>query len=360
MTRPFNFSPGPATIPEPVLRRAAEELLDWHGTGTSVMEMSHRGKEFMAIQAEAEALLRELLAVPAGYKVLFLQGGAIGQNAIVPMNLLRGRASADYVNTGEWAKRSMAEAAHYCAVKVAASAEANGFTAIPPQTEWKLDPQAAYVHICSNETIGGLEFHWTPQTGEVPLVADMSSNILSRPIEVSRYGLIYAGAQKNIGPAGLTLVIVDERLLGGALATTPSAFDYTIQAANNSMINTPPTFAVYMAGLVFQWIKDLGGLAAMAERNRQKAELLYACLDRSSFYSNAIAAADRSLMNVPFHLPDARLDAPFLEGARAAGLLQLKGHRVVGGMRASIYNAMPVEGVRALVAYLREFERKNG
>ena len=360
MIRPFNFSPGPAALPESVLRQAADELLDWHGSGMSVMEMSHRGKEFMSVQAEAEALLRELLAIPERYKVLFLQGGAIGQNAIVPMNLLRGKTRADYVHTGEWAKRSMAEAAHFCEVHVAASAEANGFTAIPPQSEWQLDPAAAYVHICANETIGGLEYHWTPDTGTVPLVADMSSSILSRPIDVARYGLIYAGAQKNIGPAGLTLVIVDEALLGAALPTTPSAFDYTVQAANNSMINTPPTFAIYLAGLVFRWIKAEGGLAAMGDRNREKARLLYACIDKSGFYRNAIAAADRSIMNVPFHLPDAALDAPFLEGAKDAGLLQLKGHRIFGGMRASIYNAMPIEGVRALVAYMNDFARTHG
>ena len=360
MTRPFNFSPGPAVLPEPVLRQAAEEMLDWHGTGMSVMEMSHRGKDFMGIQAEAEALLRKLAGIPDSYKVLFLQGGAIGQNAIVPMNLLRGRASADYVHTGEWAKRSMAEAAHFCRVNVAASAESNGFTAIPPQREWRLDPDAAYVHICANETIGGLEYHWVPDTKGVPLVADMSSNILSRPIDVSRYGLIYAGAQKNIGPAGLTLVVVDERLLGGALPTTPSAFDYTVQAANNSMINTPPTYAIYLAGLVFRWIEDQGGLSAVGDRNRAKAELLYDCIDRGGFYRNGIAPADRSLMNVPFHLPDARLDAEFLDGAKAAGLIQLKGHRIVGGMRASIYNAMPIEGVRALVAYMKDFAARRG
>jgi phosphoserine aminotransferase len=355
MTRPYNFSPGPAALPEAVLRKAADELLDWHGTGMSIMEMSHRGKDFMAVQAEAEALLRELLQIPADYKVLFLQGGAIGQNAIVPMNLLRGHAAADYVNTGEWAKRSMAEASHFCKVNVAASGEASGFNAIPPQSQWRLDAEAAYVHICSNETISGLEFQWTPDTGAVPLVADMSSNILSRPVDVSRYGLIYAGAQKNIGPAGLTLVIVDERLLGGALATTPSAFDYTVQAANNSMINTPPTFAVYLAGLVFRWIKDQGGLVAMDERNGAKAKVLYDCIDASGYYRNTIAPADRSLMNVTFHLPDPNLDAAFLEGAKAAGLVQLKGHRVIGGMRASIYNAMPVEGAQALARYMKEF-----
>ncbi|MEO8079697.1 MAG: 3-phosphoserine/phosphohydroxythreonine transaminase [Caldimonas sp.] len=360
MSRPFNFSPGPAALPEPVLRQAAAEMLDWHGAGMSVMEMSHRGKEFMSIQAEAEGRLRSLLSIPANYKVLFLQGGAIGQNAIVPMNLLRGRTRADYVNTGEWAKRSMVEAAHFCTVNVAASAESNGFTAIPPQAGWQLDPEAAYVHICSNETIGGLEYHWVPDTGDVPLVADMSSNILSRPIDVSRYGLIYGGAQKNIGPAGLTLVIVRDDLLGGALPTTPSAFDYTLQAANGSMINTPPTFAIYLAGLVFAWIEGEGGLAAIAERNRAKAALLYDCIDASGFYSNAIAKADRSLMNVPFHLRESGLDSAFLEGAKDAGLVALKGHRLVGGMRASIYNAMPLEGAQALVAYMREFERQHG
>ncbi len=360
MNRPYNFSPGPATLPEAVLRQAADELLDWHGTGMSIMEMSHRGKDFMAVQAEAESLLRELLAIPATYKVLFLQGGAIGQNAIVPMNLLRGRTSADYVNTGEWAKRSIAEAGRFCKVNVAASAEASGFTAIPPQSQWQLDPEAAYVHICSNETISGLEYHWTPDTGAVPLVADMSSNILSRPIDVSRYGLIYAGAQKNIGPAGLTLVIVRDDLLGGALPTTPSAFDYTVQAGSDSMINTPPTYAIYTAGLVFQWLKAQGGPAAMAGLNQAKADLLYAALDASAFYRTKIARTDRSRMNVTFHLPEPSLDVPFLEGAKAAGLLNLKGHRIVGGMRASIYNAMPIEGVRALVSYLHEFEASHG
>ena len=256
MPRPYNFSPGPAALPEPVLRQAASEMLDWNGTGLSVMEVSHRGKEFMALQAGIEADLRELLAIPPTYKVLFLQGGAIGQNAIVPMNLLRGRKSADYVNTGAWSIRSIAEASRYARVNVVASGEASGFTAIPPQAEWRLDPDAAYVHICANETIGGLEYHWVPDTGAVPLVADMSSNILSRPIDVSRYGCIYGGAQKNIGPAGLTFVIVRDDLLGGALPITPEAFDYTVQAANNSMINTPPTFAIYLAGLVFRWIAE--------------------------------------------------------------------------------------------------------
>ena len=360
MTRVFNFSPGPATIPEPVLRQAADELLDWHGTGVSVMEMSHRGADFLGIQAEAESLLRELLAIPSNYKVLFLQGGAIGQNAILPMNLLRGRVSADYVNTGEWSKRSMAEAERFCKVHVVASSAADGFSEIPAFDRWQLDPGAAYVHICSNETIGGLEYHRTPDTGDVPLVADMSSNILSRPMDVSRYGCIYGGAQKNIGPAGLTLVIVRDDLLGGALPITPSAFDYTVQAANNSMINTPPTFAIYMAGLVFQWLKARGGLAAMEAVNRKKATLLYGAIDASGLYENRVVPGDRSLMNVTFHLKDAALDKPFLEGAKAAGLVALKGHRVVGGMRASIYNAMPLEGVQALVAYMNDFEVRKG
>jgi phosphoserine aminotransferase len=359
MTRPFNFSPGPAALPEPVLRQAAEEMLDWNGSGMSVMEMSHRGKEFMAIQAEAEANLRELLAIPGNYKVLFLQGGAIGQNAIVPMNLLRGRDKAAYVNTGEWSTRSVAEAAHYCRVEIAASAEANGFTAIPKQAEWHVDADAAYLHICSNETIGGLEFHWTPDTGDVPLVADMSSNILSRPIPVARYGLIYGGAQKNIGPAGLTFVIVRDDLLGGAMKTTPQAFDYTVQAANNSMINTPPTYAIYIAGLVFRWLKAQGGLPAIEAQNRAKAALLYETIDAGSFYGNKIAHDDRSIMNVTFHLADASLDGAFLEAAKAQGLLNLKGHRIVGGMRASIYNAMPLEGAHALAVFMKSFAARH-
>ena len=360
MTRVFNFSAGPAALPEPVLGKAAEEMLDWHGSGMSVMEMSHRGKEFIAIHAEAESLLRELLVVPANYKVLFLQGGAIGQNAFVPMNLLRGKASADYVNTGEWSKKSIKEAKKYCTVNVAASAEASHFTHVPKQDAWKLDPNAAYVHICSNETIGGVEYHWTPDTGEVPLVADMSSNLMSRPVDVGRYGLIYGGAQKNIGPAGLTIVIVRDDLIGHASAVTPSAFDYKQQADNDSMLNTPPTYAIYIAGLVFQWLKAQGGLAAMEAHNRAKAALLYDYLDSTSFYTSPVAREDRSLMNVPFKLRDESLDEAFLKGAQARKMLQLKGHRSVGGMRASIYNAMPVEGVKTLVAYMKEFEASHG
>jgi phosphoserine aminotransferase len=360
MTRVFNFSAGPATLPESVLRQAADEMLDWRGSGMSVMEMSHRGKEFISIHAEAESLLRELLGVPSNYKVLFLQGGAIAENAIVPMNMLRGRASADYIDTGEWSKKSIKEAKKYCKVNVAASSEAGGYTSVPRQATWKLDPDAAYVHICSNETIGGVEYHWTPDTGDVPLVADMSSSFMSRPVDVGRYGLIYGGAQKNVGPAGVTLVIVRDDLIGQALPITPSAFDYKIQAENDSMFNTPPTYTIYIAGLVFNWIKAQGGLTAMEAHNRKKAAVLYDHLETTSFFYNPVAREDRSLMNVPFKLRDESLDEAFLKGAQARGMLQLKGHRSVGGMRASIYNAMPIEGVVALVEYMKEFEASHG
>lgn len=360
MTRVFNFSAGPAALPEPVLRRAAEEMLDWHGSGMSVMEMSHRGKEFISIHAKAEADLRELLAIPAHYKVLFLQGGAIAENAIVPMNMLRGKTSADYIDTGEWSKKSIKEAKKYAAVNVAASSAATGYDRVPPREQWQLDPNAAYVHICSNETIGGVEYHFTPDVGSVPLVADMSSNILSRPVDVSKYGLIYGGAQKNIGPAGLTIVIVRDDLIGKPHPALPSAFDYQLQAEADSMLNTPPTYAIYIAGLVFEWLKERGGLAAMDAHNRRKAAVLYDYLDTSAFYRSPVQRADRSLMNVPFKLKDESLDAAFLKGAEANGMLQLKGHRAVGGMRASIYNAMPIEGVQALVAYMKEFEARHG
>ncbi len=360
MSRVFNFSAGPAALPEPVLRRAAAEMLDWRGSGMSVMEMSHRGKEFMSIAAKAEADLRELLAVPANYKVLFMQGGAIAENAIVPMNLLRGHASADYVDTGEWSQRSLKEAQKYGRVNVAASAAEGGYTSIPPRATWRLDPEAAYVHICSNETIGGVQYHFVPDTGPVPLVADVSSEILSRPVDVTKFGLLYGGAQKNIGPAGLTIVIVREDLLGGALPCTPSAFDYAVVAEHGSMFNTPPTYAIYIAGLVFEWLKERGGLPAMAEHNARKAALLYDFLDQTAFYESRVARDCRSLMNVPFHLKNPALDAAFLKGAEARGLVQLKGHRLVGGMRASLYNAMPLEGVQALVRYLQDFEREHG
>ena len=359
MARAINFSAGPAALPEEVLKQAAAEMLDWHGSGMSVMEMSHRGKEFISIHAEAEADLRELLAVPKNYKVLFLQGGAIAENAIVPMNMLRGRGVADYVNTGEWSKKSIKEAKKYCAVNVAASSEDRGFSYIPPFDTWKLTKGSAYVHICSNETIGGLEYHWVPDTGEVPLVADMSSHILSRPVDVAKYGLIYGGAQKNIGPAGLTIVIVRDDLIGQALPVTPSAFDYKQQAENDSMFNTPPTYAIYIAGLVFRWIKQQGGLVEIEKRNIAKASLLYDFLDSSKFFISPIEKRDRSRMNVPFKLKDESLDGEFLKGAEAQRMVQLKGHRSVGGMRASIYNAMSIAGVQTLVDYMREFEVKR-
>jgi phosphoserine aminotransferase len=360
MSRVYNFSAGPAALPEPVLRQAAAEMLDWHGTGMSVMEMSHRGPAFMSIHAEAIALLRELLDVPSDYHVLFLQGGAIAENAIVPMNMLRGRDRADYIDTGEWSRRSIEEARKYATIRVAASAADTGYTTIPPRETWNLDPGAAYVHLCANETIGGVEYHFTPDVGDVPLVADVSSNILSRPLDVRRYGLLYGGAQKNIGPAGLTIVIVRRDLVGQAHPLTPSAFDYGLQAEADSMLNTPPTYAIYIAGLVFRWIRDQGGLKAMEARNRAKAELLYGTLDASSFYRCPVARDCRSWMNVPFKLADPSLDARFLQEAEAAGLVQLKGHRVVGGMRASIYNAMPLEGVQALVEHLKAFEKRWG
>jgi phosphoserine aminotransferase len=360
MTRVHNFSAGPAALPETVLRQAADEMLDWHGSGMSVMEMSHRGKEFIGIAAEAEALLRELLAVPANYKVLFMQGGAIGENAVVPMNLLRGKGSIDFVDTGEWSKKSIKEAKKYARANVVASSAETGYDRVPPRETWRLDPDAAYVHICSNETIGGVEYGFTPDVGAVPLVADMSSNLLSRPVDVAKYGLIYGGAQKNIGPAGLTIVIVRDDLIGEALPVTPSAFDYKTVADNDSMYNTPPTFAIYVAGLVFRWIKERGGLAAMEAHNRAKAALLYDFLDATGFYRSPVQRDSRSLMNVPFKLRDDALDAAFLKGAEERGMVQLKGHRSVGGMRASIYNAMPVEGVQALVAYMQEFEARHG
>ncbi len=358
--RVFNFSPGPAALPEEVLVQAAAEMLDWHGTGTSVMEMSHRGKEFIGIADKAEADMRALMAIPTDYAVLFLQGGAIGENAIVPMNLVRDRPVADYVNTGEWSKKSIKEAKKYVGVNVAASSEDRGFTYVPAQSTWKLSPGAAYVHICSNETIGGVEYPFTPDTGDVPLVADMSSNILSRVIDVSRYGVIYGGAQKNIGPAGLTIVIVRKDLLDQSLPITPSAFNWKEQAENDSMFNTPATYSIYIAGLVFEWLQRQGGVAAIEARNITKAALLYDCLDASSFYRNNVDRPSRSRMNVVFTLPDAALDEAFLKGAKERGMVQLKGHRSVGGMRASIYNAMPEAGVRALVEYMKSFEQQHG
>ncbi|HUW49675.1 MAG TPA: 3-phosphoserine/phosphohydroxythreonine transaminase [Sulfuricella sp.] len=360
MERIYNFSAGPAALPLEVLEQARDEMLNWRGCGMSVMEMSHRGKEFMGIAAEAEADLRELMRIPAGYKVLFLQGGASSQFAMVPMNLLRGRKSVDIVNTGIWSQKAIEEAEKFCTVNVVASSEDAKFSYAPTQDKWRLSKDAAYVHYTPNETIGGVEFHWIPETGDVPLVADMSSNILSGPLDVSRFGLIYAGAQKNIGPAGLCIVIVREDLIGQTLPGTPTMFDYKIHADNDSMYNTPPTYSLYIAGLVFKWLQRLGGLAEMDRRNNAKAALLYDYLDSGDFYHCPVAKDSRSRMNVPFTLKDAALDAEFLKQSKARGLAQLKGHRLLGGMRASIYNAMSLEGVKALVDFMREFEQKHG
>jgi phosphoserine aminotransferase len=356
----YNFSAGPAALPAEVLARARDELVDWNGCGMSVMEMSHRGKEFMSIAAKAEADLRELMKIPDNYKVMFLQGGASSQFAMVPINLLRGKNKADYVWTGAWGKKAIAEGKRYCSVNVAASSEADGFNSVPEPNAWKLDEDAAYVHYTPNETIGGVEFHWIPDVGSVPLVADMSSTILSRPVDVSRFGVIYAGAQKNIGPAGLTVVIVRDDLIGQPVEGQPVMFDYAIHASNESMYNTPPTYAWYLAGLVFEWLKEKGGLEAISIVNHGKARLLYDAIDASGFYANPVDVNCRSWMNVPFTLADANLDAVFLEEAGKAGLVTLKGHRSVGGMRASIYNAMPEEGVRTLVDFMADFEKRHG
>lgn len=359
MSKIYNFSAGPAVLPKDVLLKAREEMLDWHDSGMSVMEMSHRGKEFMQIAHEAETDLRDLLAIPSNYKVLFLQGGAHIQFSMIPLNLLGNKKAADYVSTGLWSEKAIAEAAKFCQVNVAASSKDKNFTYAPQQSEWQLNPDAAYVHYTSNETIGGVEIFWTPETGNVPLVADMSSHILSRPIDVSRYGLIYAGAQKNIGPAGLTIVIVREDLIGHVKSGTPTMLDYKIHADNDSMYNTPPTYGIYIAGLVFKWLKARGGLATMEKTNIEKANMLYSYLDASDFYQSPIAPENRSRMNVPFTLKDPALDSTFLAEANNRGLLQLKGHKLVGGMRASIYNAMPIEGVQTLVEFMQEFERTN-
>ncbi|MGY1489985.1 3-phosphoserine/phosphohydroxythreonine transaminase [Methylobacillus pratensis] len=360
MTQIYNFSAGPAVLPKEVLQQASEEMLDWHGSGMSVMEMSHRGKEFISIAQEAEADLRELLGIPANYKVLFLQGGAHAQFSMIPMNLLRGKKMADYLDTGIWAQKAIEEASRYCEVNIVASAAGQQYRQVPLQSQWKPNPDAAFLHYTSNETIGGLEMFWTPQVGDVPLVVDMSSHILSRPVDVSQYGLIYAGAQKNIGPAGLTIVIVREDLIGETLPGTPTMFDYKVHADNESMYNTPPTYGIYIAGLVFKWLKAKGGLAAIEKFNIKKSALLYDYLDSTDFYNSPIALENRSRMNIPFTLKDSVLDAEFLKQAQARGLLQLKGHRLLGGMRASIYNAMPLEGVQALVGFMQDFERAHG
>jgi len=375
MTRAWNFSAGPAAMPEAVLQQAASEMLDWHGSGMGVMEMSHRGKEFISIYEQAEADLRELLAVPAHFKILFMQGGGLAENAIVPLNLSQGGAM-DFVLTGSWSQKSHKEAAKYGTARVAATAQAEGFTRLPAPASWQIGSDSRYVHICSNETIHGVECHTLPDLQslgcQAPLVIDFSSHVLSRTIDWSRVGLAFGGAQKNIGPAGVTLVVVREDLLGHALPVCPSAFDYKLVADNDSMYNTPPTYGIYMAGLTFQWIArqregHLSGVAALEQRNIAKAQLLYDCIDNSALYVNEVDASCRSRMNVPFFLrgDDGKplLDAThprnaaFLEGAKARGLLQLKGHKSVGGMRASIYNAIPIEGVQALVDYLREFEK---
>ncbi|MDQ6966226.1 MAG: 3-phosphoserine/phosphohydroxythreonine transaminase [Mariprofundaceae bacterium] len=356
MARKFNFSAGPAMLPTAVIERAQAEMLDWNGSGMSVMEMSHRGKEYMSIAAKAEADLRDVLSIPDNYKVLFLQGGASSQFAAIPLNLMDDKTSADYLNTGMWSKKAIAEAKRYCTVNIAADTSGDGFTSVPTQAELKLNPDAAYVHYTPNETIGGVEFDYIPETNGVPLVADMSSTLLSRPLDVSRFGMIYAGAQKNIGPAGLCIVIIRDDLLSKASSICPTMFNYAIEAENGSMYNTPATYSWYMAGLVFAWIKEQGGLEAMGVVNKRKADKLYAVIDSGDFYGSPVAKNGRSWMNVPFTLADAELDAAFLKGATEKGLVTLKGHRSVGGMRASIYNAMPEAGVDALVAYMKEFQ----
>jgi phosphoserine aminotransferase len=359
--RVFNFAAGPATLPLPVLEQIRDELPDWQGSGMSVMEISHRSKAFIRVAEQAEQDLRELLAVPANYRVLFLQGGASGQFAAVPLNLAPADAAIDYVNTGNWSKKAIGEAKHYCTrVNVIADGAGSGYNAVPPESTWQRSADAAYLHYTPNETIGGVAFPFIPDARNVPLVADYSSSILSAPLDVSRFGVIYAGAQKNIGPSGLVVVIVRDDLLGRARSDTPAIWNWKQMAAEGSMSNTPNTFGWYVAGLVFKWLKGLGGLPHMAELNHRKADALYSTIDRSGFYRNPVAVADRSIMNVPFTLAAPALDQAFLSEAKSAGLANLEGHRSVGGMRASIYNAMPVEGVTALVAFMQEFERRHG
>ncbi|MBB1076429.1 3-phosphoserine/phosphohydroxythreonine transaminase [Rhodoferax sp. 4810] len=362
MNRPFNFSAGPAVMPEEVLAEAAAEMLDWHGSGMGVMEMSHRGKEFGQIATEAEADLRELLAVPQNFKLLFMQGGGLAENAIVPLNLSRGE-TADFVVTGSWSQKSAQEAARYCTAHEAANTKTSGFTTLADPASWQLSKQPAYVHICSNETINGVEYQTLPDLKalgcDAPLVIDFSSHVASRPVDWGRVGLAFGGAQKNLGPAGLTLVVVRDDLLDRALPICPSAFSYKTVADNASMYNTPPTYAIYIAGLVFKWLKRQGGLAAVEARNIAKAELLYGAIDSSSLYVNRVEPHCRSRMNVPFYLRNESLNDAFLVGAREHGLLQLKGHKSVGGMRASVYNALPIEGVQALVRYMRDFEARH-
>jgi len=360
MSRKYNFSAGPAMIPLEVLQQAREELVDWNNSGMSVMEISHRGKDYRGIAAEAEADLRDLMSIPDNYKVMFLQGGASSQFSAIPMNLLRGNNTADYVNTGAWSKKAIAEATKFCDVNVVATGENSNFMSIPDFNRWDLNSHAAYLHYTPNETIAGVEFHSIPEVGDVPLVADMSSTILSRPLDVSKFGLIYAGAQKNIGPAGLTIVIVRDDLIGDSIKGTPAMMDYAVQSNAGSMYNTPPTYSWYLAGLVFKWLKAKGGLEGMAEINKRKSDRLYDAIDKSDFYKNPIDLNCRSWMNIPFTLGNSDLDSVFLEQAAEKGLVTLKGHRFVGGMRASIYNAMPEEGVDTLIAFMTDFEAKYG
>ena len=358
MTRSYNFCAGPAALPEEVLKQAQQDLCDWQGKGLSVMEMSHRSAEFVGIAEQAEADLRELLAVPDDYACLFLQGGASLQFSAVPLNLLGNNSKADYINTGQWSKKAIAEARRYCDVNVAASSESTNFTTIPEFDSWQLSKDAAYLHYTPNETIGGLEYHWVPQV-DVPLAVDMSSTMLSRPFDVSQFGVIYAGAQKNIGPAGLTIVLVRKELLGNAHALTPAMLNYQTQADGDSMYNTPPTFAWYLAGLVFQWLKEQGGLNAIEEVNKRKAQALYKAIDDSDFYANPVEVQSRSWMNVPFTLANSELDKLFLSEAEERRLLNLKGHRSVGGMRASIYNAVSEQAVATLIDFMHDFEKRN-
>jgi len=361
MARVFNFSAGPATLPLEVLQQAQQEMTDWQGSGVSVMEMSHRGKEFMSIAAQAEADLRAVMSIPDNYKVLFLQGGASSQFAMVPLNIMGSATKADYLLTGHWSKKAVAEGKRYGDVNVAVDTSDTKFTTIPARSEWNLQKDAAYVHYTPNETIAGVEFDHIPETGDVPLVADMSSSILSRAVDVSRYGIIYAGAQKNIGPAGLTIVIIRDDLIGKAADSVPAMLNYQTHAESDSMYNTPPTYSWYIAGLVFKWVEKMGGVAAMSEINKRKSAKLYDAIDSSGgFYTNPVNVPNRSWMNVPFILQDASLDEDFLAGTKAAGLVQLKGHRSVGGMRASIYNAMPEEGIDALIDFMQQFQKEKG
>lgn len=360
MSRVYNFSAGPAAIPDPVLGRIKDDIPDWNGTGMSVMEVSHRSKAFVAVAEKAEQDLRQLLQIPGEYSVLFPQGGATMQFSMVPLNLSAEGDTVDFVQTGSWSKKAIAEAGRYCAANIVADSADQNFTCVPDPDGWQRSEDAAYLHYCANETIAGVEFPFVPESGETPLVCDMSSTILSRPVDVSRFGVIYAGAQKNIGPAGITVVIVRKDLIGKARAITPALLDYATYDASGSMSNTPPCFTWYVAGLVFEYLLAEGGLDVIGKRNEQKAGKLYAAIDASGFYSNPVRVDCRSWMNVPFVLADASLDTAFLTQAEESGLANLKGHRLVGGMRASIYNAMPEDGIDALIAFMQEFERTHG